>query len=192
MVINKVKGTAQLVFANDRVRLAVINAVGRVSYAAYVHRTKTTHQFESADAMQDFAEQMGLIPANEPVSVEQFKQRLMPFLLRMFQERCKPGDSLKKVDTKILKKMHRKFGSGDLMWESTCPELDAEAQFLFPHGIRLWDDAPNQIPGAEPVSGIEFHKPANGWTYEHVDMAIAEIVKGYGGDCTITIHDYAI
>ena len=73
MVINSINGTSQLVYSNERVRLAIIDTSGHLSWCAYVHRTKTTHQFNSPSKMLDFAEHFNLIPAAEPLTREQFR-----------------------------------------------------------------------------------------------------------------------
>ena len=65
MVINSVNGTPQLVYSNERVRLAIINTSGHLSWCAYVHRTKTTHQFDTPSKMLNFAEHFNLISANQ-------------------------------------------------------------------------------------------------------------------------------
>ena len=177
MIINKVSGTAQLVFANERVRLAVIDNSGHVSYAAYVHRTKTLHQFVSADTMLNFIEQSGLITANEPISTDAFKERIRPFVLRKWKERKVQAvntngmSASDRQDAYInlrnnIAKGHIQIKGTGIMAESTWTEFDNEAFFLAPHGVILGK------PGHEFV---EKHKKGNGWIYELLNEVLFEL-----------------
>ena len=161
MVINSINGTSQLVYSNERVRLAIIDTSGHLSWCAYVHRTKTTHQFDTPNKMFDFAEHFNLIPAAEILTREQFRQRITPFVLRMFAERCEPGITFHQARAKMQEKHTLTRGTG-IIQESTWTEFDDEASFAIPHGVFLFDSPkPNKKP--------EFHYPGNGWTYEVLD-----------------------
>ena len=183
MVINRLSGTPQLVFANERVRLAVIDDSGRRSYAAYVHRTKTTHQFKSADAMQDFAEHMGLIPATETLRRHQIKSQLQPFIALKWQERCKPGMNYKEAWINIQKGHIKVRGSG-LMKQTTWTEFDAEMAFQAPKGIFL--------DITDEDTEIHMHQPGCGWTYEIFQEILRELVANHGGDPNVRIEDIDI
>ena len=177
MIIESIVGTVQRIFKNDRVRLGIINNNGHVSYTAYVHRTKTLHQFISGDSMQDFAVDMGLISDSEPVSRDAFKTRIRPFVLRKWKERKVQAvntngmsasdrqDAYANIRSEIEKGHIQVKGSG-IMTESTWTEFDNEAFFLAPHGIILGE------PGHEFV---EKHKKGNGWIYQLLDEVLFEL-----------------
>ena len=166
MVINSnsVNGTPQLVYSNERVRLAIIDTSGHLSWCAYVHRTKTTHQFDSPSKMLNFAEHFNLISANDVLTREEYKQRITPFVLRMFAERCRPGMTFHQALTKMSEKHTLTSGTG-IMRESTWTEFDDEASFAIPHGVLLSEN--NENP--------EFHYPGNGWTYEILDEILSKL-----------------
>ena len=177
MIINAITGTPQLVFANDRVRLATVIDNGRLSYAAYVHRTKSIHQFDSADAMQDFTEQMGLVSATEPLTAEQFTERLRPFVISKWRERRVKTvslnddgmDHISDVMGKIreqIQKGHTLVKGTGLMAEWTWTEFDDEALFLAPHGVIL---------GEPEHQWVEMHKRGNGWIYELLNEILHEL-----------------
>ena len=148
MVIDKVKGTVQLVFANEKVRLGIMNVAGHISYIAYVHPTKTLHRFQDADTMQDFSLHMGLIPANEPITQTTFKERIKPFVLRKWKERQVKAVSINNVSfsdkTDAFQSMNAQISKGHtltrgsgIMAESTWTEFDNEVFFIAPHGVIL-------------------------------------------------------
>ena len=167
MVINSINGTPQLVYSNERVRLAIVDTSGHLSWCAYVHRTKTTHQFNSPSKMLDFTEHFNLISANQVLTREEFKQRITPFVLRMFTERCKPGMTFHQARAKMQEKHTLTRGTG-IMQESTWTEFDDEASFAIPQGVFLFDHTdPNEKP--------EFHHPGNGWTYEALDEIVLKL-----------------
>ena len=164
MVINSINGTSQLVYSNERVRLAIIDTSGHLSWCAYVHRTKTTHQFDTPSKMLNFAEHFNLIPAAETLTREQFRQRITPFVLRMFAERCEPGITFHQALAKMSEKHTLSSGTG-VMSESTWTEFDDEASFAIPHGVLLSEN--NENP--------EFHYRGNGWTYEVLDEILISL-----------------
>ena len=164
MIINAISGTPQLVYKNEKVRLAIIDTSGHLSWCAYVHRTKTTHQFDSPSQMLNFAEHFNLIPANEVLTREEFRQRITPFVLRMFAERCKPGMTFHQALAKMSEKHSLTSGTG-IMRESTWTEFDDEASFAIPQGVLL----------SENHKDPEFHHPGNGWTYEVLDEILIDL-----------------
>ena len=166
MVINSVNGTPQLVYSNERVRLAIIDTSGHLSWCAYVRRTKTTHQFDSPSKMLNFAEHFNLISANHVLTREEYKQRITPFVLRMFAERCKDGMTFHQALTKMSEKHTLTSGTG-IMREATWTEFDDEASFAIPHGVLLFENNEDQDP--------EFHCHGNAWTYEILDEILIKL-----------------
>lgn len=187
MVINTISGTPQLIFANERVRLARVNDNGHLSYAAYVHRTKTTHQFISAKSMLKFTEEMGLISANHTLRRAEIKERLQPFVIQKWNERCKAGMSFKEARLAIQKGHTLTQGEG-LMKETTWTEFDAEMDFLAPKGIFL--DLLPHVYGKDSDTQIHMHKRGCGWVYEILDEILIDLVSINGGDPTVTLDDY--
>ena len=127
MVINSINGTSQLVYSNERVRLAIIDTSGHLSWCAYVHRTKTTHQFDTPSKMLDFAEHFNLIPAAETLTREQFRQRITPFVLRMFAERCEPGMTFHQALAKMQKSIHL------VLAQESCQSPHGQSLMTKPH-----------------------------------------------------------
>ena len=162
MVVEKVNGKASLLFANERVRLARADDDGRVSFYAYVHRTRTLHNFTSSSTMMRFAEHMGLMADSVPLSLEDYQKRMIPFIMRKWAERCTPGMSYEVAD-KAIHGGHIQVRGTGIMQESTWTEFDDEVWFLAPKGIiRFESDEYN------PEDHIEIHTKGNGWTYEPI------------------------
>ena len=170
MVIKRIDGTAHCIYSNKRVRLATVDTLGRRTYCAYVIQTKSIHQFEQSRTMIRFAEINALLPAYNPITTSEFKLRIRPFLLRLWDKRCKPGMTFAEAQ-KALEKDHLLHRGSGLMGESTWTEFDDEAYFLIPCGILL-------LPDSNPDDAILHHK-ANGWTYEPMLEVLDDIVESF-------------
>ena len=170
IIPRKINGTSQRIMSNAHVVLAIINdGHGRYTWNAYVHHTKTIHEFDAPSKMLDFIEHMGLVAANKTLTRTEFKHRIRPFVLRKWTERCEPGMDLIKALLAIEKGHVMSRGTG-IMAETTWTEFDEHALFLIPKGVWLTDDPTEE---SEP----EFHARGNGWIYEILHEVVAELCK---------------
>ena len=118
MIVNKIQGRPQLIYAGDRVRVAQVD--NGKSFACYVLNSKTTHLFENADSMLEFVEKMALVPAEKPVSLEEFQVRMRPLLNLTYIAWTKNNSFTYTLIQKIIE----------------LEKIKYEIEFLFPFGIE--------------------------------------------------------
>ena len=169
MIINKVIGKTQRIMLNEYIALGIIDTNGNRTWTAYVRHTKTIHIFNEPNKMLDFTEHMGFISANETLTRDEFKQRMKPFVLGKWIERCKPGMDFEQASIAIQKGHTKHRGTG-LMTESTWTEFDDHASFLIPKGFWLSDAHISE-------NQAEYHFPGNGWSYEILYDVIQEFCE---------------